>query len=85
MAAARRRPSAPITLERAFGMALRDARAAADLSQEKLGERANVHRTYVGELERGLKSPSLDVIVRLALALDVKASVLLALTEDYLS
>ena len=39
---------------------------------------ADLHRNYVGVLERGLQTPSLDVICKLAAALKVKAGELLA-------
>jgi transcriptional regulator with XRE-family HTH domain len=48
------------------------------LSQEQLSFRARVHRTYVGDLERGLKSPTLDVIDTIARALRVDPSELIA-------
>lgn len=41
------------------------------VSQEKLAEIAGVHRTYVGHLERGKGSPTLDTLVRIAGALQV--------------
>lgn len=56
-------------LTRAFGAVVREARTQADLSQERLGFLAGVHPTYVSQLERGLKSPSLEVIASLAKAL----------------
>ncbi len=40
-------------------------------SQEELAFRASIHRTYISQIERGLKSPSLSVIVRLAQALNI--------------
>lgn len=79
---AARRPR-PANLQVAFGMALRTTRQASGFSQEELGFRSKAHRTYISELERGLKSPSLDVIERLAVAMGVQASVLIALAEDY--
>lgn len=48
---------------RRFADSLRNARENAGISQEQLAERAGLHRTYISQLERGLKSPSLDVIV----------------------
>jgi transcriptional regulator with XRE-family HTH domain len=51
---------------RRFAETLREARVNAEISQEELAERAGLHRTYISQLERGLKSPSLDVIVALA-------------------
>ncbi|MDQ3757112.1 MAG: helix-turn-helix domain-containing protein [Actinomycetota bacterium] len=41
------------------------------VSQEKLGELAGLHRTYVGHLERGEVNPSLFNIIRIAAALDI--------------
>lgn len=60
-----------MTHRRRFAETLRKARNLAGLSQEKLAERASLHRTYISQLERGLKSPSLDVIVALAHGLRV--------------
>lgn len=64
-------------LETAFGAALRGRREALGLSQEELGFRSEVHRTYISELERGLKSPSLGTVQRLAVALETTASALI--------
>lgn len=41
------------------------------ISQEKLGELADLHRTYVGHVERGEVNPSLYNVVRIAAALHV--------------
>lgn len=61
------------TLEVRFGEVLYDLRQGAGLSQEALGYAANLHRTFVSQLERGLKSPSLGTIAALAEALGVSA------------
>jgi transcriptional regulator with XRE-family HTH domain len=58
-------------LQERFGVALRRARTRAKLSQEALAEESGLHRTYVSQLERGLKSPSLDTMYRLASALGI--------------
>jgi transcriptional regulator with XRE-family HTH domain len=54
-----------------FAQNLRAARKAAGLSQEALGERADLHPTYVGSVERGERNVSIDNMERLADALDV--------------
>ena len=56
---------------RRFAETLRAAREKAEISQEELAERAGLHRTYISQLERGMKSPSLDVIVALARGLRI--------------
>ncbi|HZF00876.1 MAG TPA: helix-turn-helix transcriptional regulator [Methylomirabilota bacterium] len=60
-----------MTHRRRFAEILRETRAKAEISQEELAERAGLHRTYISQLERGLKSPSLDVIVALAKGLRI--------------
>lgn len=50
---------------------MRASRKAARLSQEKLGELAGLHRTYIGHLERGEVNPSFFNIIRVAAALGV--------------
>lgn len=44
------------------------------ISQEELGFRAEVHRTYISQLERGLKSPTLGILPKLSRALKIPAS-----------
>jgi transcriptional regulator with XRE-family HTH domain len=68
---------------RAFGNALRSEREARGLSQEELGFRSEVHRTYISELERGLKNPSLTTLHRLARALRTTKSTLVRAAERH--
>lgn len=58
-------------IEKAFGEAVRDRRKALGLSQAELAFRAGIHATYLSQLERGLKSPTLSVIYRIASSLDI--------------
>lgn len=53
----------------AVGRVLRAFRKGARLSQEDLGARAQVHRTYVGGVERGERNPSAETLSRLLRAL----------------
>lgn len=61
-------------LRAAFGRRVRELRNERKLSQEALAERARLHWTYVSAVERGLRTPGLDVIGRLAAALKVSPS-----------
>jgi transcriptional regulator with XRE-family HTH domain len=65
-----------------LGPVLREARLAADLTQEQLAFRAGVDRTYISQLENGHKSPTLDLLFRLCAALGVRASELIARVEE---
>lgn len=51
-----------------FARNLREARLACGYSQEVLAERAELHRTYVGSVERGERNVSIDNMERLAKA-----------------
>jgi transcriptional regulator with XRE-family HTH domain len=62
---------------RIFAENLRKARLAKRLSQEDLGELANLHRTYVGSVERAERNVSIDNIERIATALGVSPASLL--------
>jgi transcriptional regulator with XRE-family HTH domain len=73
MARATRHRSAPET----FGARVRERRVALGLSQEKLAERADMHWTYVGQIERGERNLGLVNILRLAAALKVDAGELM--------
>ena len=55
-----------------FGNRIREIRIAKKLSQEKLAELANLHRTYIGMIERGEKNISLININKIAVALQIK-------------
>ena len=64
----------------AFGRALKEARKAAGQSQEELAELAGIHRTYPSMLERGIRTPTLAMVIQLAVALRVPPEALLART-----
>lgn len=67
---------------KALGDAIRARRAEIDgLSQEGLADLAGMHRTYVGDIERGLRNPSYRNLVKLAAALEVPLSELVARAE----
>jgi transcriptional regulator with XRE-family HTH domain len=57
-----------------FGNRVRELRQVADMSQEELADRAGLHRTYVGGIERGERNVGVLNILRLARALRVRPS-----------
>ena len=62
-----------------FGQRVREERQKQGLSQEQLAERAGVHRTYIGMVERAEKNITLLNIEKIAKALDVPISRLMSL------
>ncbi len=69
-------------LPRAFGLAVRRARSGLGLTQQQLAEQADVDRSYLSELERGNRNPTLTVQVRLAAALEIRLSDLIQQAEE---
>jgi transcriptional regulator with XRE-family HTH domain len=65
------------TVTRRFGANLSYCRRRARLSQEELGVRASLHRTAVGQLERGERVARVDTLIKLAGALEVPPEELL--------
>jgi transcriptional regulator with XRE-family HTH domain len=64
-----------------LGEAIRSLRDELGVSQERLGLESGVHRNYIGGIERAERQPSVTTLARLAQALGVKPSDLLALAE----
>ena len=54
-----------------FGESVRDTRKALGLTQEELADKADVHRTYIGMIERAEKNITLINIGKIAAALDI--------------
>lgn len=65
-----------------FGRVIRELREARGWSQERLAGRAELNRSYMGEIERRAAMPSLATAAKLALALDVPLSQLISRCED---
>ena len=59
-----------------FGSAIKSKRLELGLSQEELAARADLHRTYISDVERGARNVSLESIAKLAQALEMTVSAL---------
>jgi XRE family transcriptional regulator, regulator of sulfur utilization len=66
-----------------FGRVVKHIREERGLSQEVLADRADLNRSYVGEVERGTAMPSLGTVTKIAKALNLSTSTLLARYEAF--
>lgn len=64
----------PLNLSKIIGERLRGYRNQLGWSQERLAERANLHPTYIGQLERGEKNATIESISKVSAALDISLS-----------
>jgi transcriptional regulator with XRE-family HTH domain len=67
-----------------FGQVLREQRNSRGISQEDLALSADVDRTFVSQMERGIRQPSITTLIKLSGALGVQPSVLVARVEKLL-
>lgn len=58
-------------IQKEFGILVRNLRAERNMSQLKLAELGDFERTYISDLERGLKHPSLHTVIKIGVALDI--------------
>lgn len=70
------------TSERSLGRVIAIERRHAGLSQEALANRCKLHPTYISQLERGLKSPTIGTLHAIAEALGTTGSKLLQQAEE---
>ena len=61
-----------------FGQQVAQLRRDLGLTQEDLADRCNIHRTYMGAIERGEKSPTLNTLEKIATGLSVSIGELTA-------
>ncbi len=67
-------PSRQYPVQIAFGQRVRGLREAKGWTQEELAEKADIHRTYLGGIERGLRNVALRNIAKIAQAFDLSLS-----------
>jgi transcriptional regulator with XRE-family HTH domain len=71
--------------QKAFGQALREIRKEQGISQEKLALDSGFDRTYISLVERGIQSPTVKKVVKIAQILNVKPSEILQRMEQILA
>jgi transcriptional regulator with XRE-family HTH domain len=72
-------------LLKAFASEVRRCRGDLGLSQEELADRANLHRNYIGMIERAERAPTLLAMEGIARGLKLKVSDLVARAENHLA
>ena len=68
----------PQNIRKLVGLRIRKLREDKGWSQEKLAEKADLHRTYIGQVERGEKNIGIENLVRIAQAIGSKTATLVA-------
>lgn len=71
-------------LDKILGLEIQRRRTDKGWSQEYLAEMTGLHRTYISQLERGLKSPSIRVLNHITKALNITMSEFLLSVEESL-
>lgn len=69
-------------LQRALGDRIRERRHELELTQAEVAFTAGIHYSYIGSLESGARNPSIDLIARLARALEIDLGELLEGLQD---
>ena len=72
-----------ITISEILGQRIKYYRKKKKLSQEKLSELADLHPTYIGQLERGEKNASIESLYKISIGLQVPITQLLEKLDEY--
>ncbi len=72
-----------VSIQKAFGMGLRELRSKNGLSQEKFALKINMDRTYYASVESGRRNISIENIEKIAKGLNVSLSDLFGTIEKY--
>jgi transcriptional regulator with XRE-family HTH domain len=68
-------------LQAAFADVVRRLRLSKKISQEEFAERSGLHRTYISDIERGVRNIAFSNIIRISEALDISVSKLMQMVE----
>lgn len=66
----------------AFGIVLKRLRKEGGITQKHLAQESGYHTTYISQIERGRKNPSLQTVFRIAKVLEVLPHILIQSTEE---
>jgi transcriptional regulator with XRE-family HTH domain len=66
----------------AFGVSVRSIREKLEISQEELWFRSELHRTFVSDIERGARNPTIQTVWKLAQGLEVQPSEIIKIAES---
>lgn len=69
---------ASVDLKALLGITIKSERSVLGISQEELADRAGLHRTYISDVERGARNPSIASVEKLARALKLSVAALFA-------
>lgn len=69
-------------IEKAFGIILKNIRKSKGFSQKELAFASELERTYISMLERGIKSPTIHTLFKIASALEIKPSHIIEQVEE---
>jgi transcriptional regulator with XRE-family HTH domain len=69
-------------LAKRLGARIRTLRQHKGMSQEELADRSSIHRSHLGEIERGESDSSISTLLRLSQGLDLSVSMLIKGVED---
>ena len=61
-------------LRECFGTTIRQIRVSKEISQERFADMCDLHRTYISDIELGKRNVSLENIVKMAKALNIRVS-----------
>jgi len=72
-----------VDIKQKLGIVIKKLRMDKSISQENLALQANIDRTYIGDIEKGERNISVEILEKLANALEISISDLFKLMENY--
>lgn len=70
-------------IQTSFGLVVKELRIKKGISQERLALDSNIDRTYIGDIEKGTRNVSLEIIEKLCTYFQIPISKLFIMIEEY--